>query len=77
MTLLDVRAPAGRAEIGDWPDLSDPATRSELTADAVKALPRLLARMAQESAGGSRRGPAHPGLATAGDLHRAARPAPG
>lgn len=43
MTLLDVRAPAGRAEIGDWPDLSDPATRSELTADAVKALPRLQA----------------------------------
>ena len=44
MTLLDVRAPASRAEIGEWPDLSDAATRVALTADAVTALPRLQSR---------------------------------
>jgi len=44
VTLLDVRTPAARAEIGEWPDLSDATTRAVLTADAVKALPRLQSR---------------------------------
>ena len=44
MTLLDVRTPAARAEIGEWPDLSDAATRAALTVAAVEALPRLQSR---------------------------------
>lgn len=44
MSLLDVRAPATRAELGEWPDLSDAATRTALTTDAVTALPRLQQR---------------------------------
>jgi len=41
MTLLDVRAPAERHEVGQWPDMNDPGRRAELTPAAVKAARRL------------------------------------
>ena len=44
MTLLDVRAPATRFEIGGWPDLNEAAKRAELTPAAVKAVVRLAQR---------------------------------
>ncbi len=44
MTLHDIRSPAARGEIGDWPDLSNAVTRVQLTTDAVAALPRLQQR---------------------------------
>lgn len=44
MTGLDLRAPAARHELGDWPDLSDAATRVGLTGPALAALPQLQRR---------------------------------
>jgi hypothetical protein len=41
MTALDVRSPATRAEVGEWPDLNDPRRRAELTPAALKAMRRL------------------------------------
>lgn len=44
MTLLDVRTPAERFEVGTWPDLADPAVRAELTPAAVRGIARLADR---------------------------------
>jgi hypothetical protein len=44
MTTLDVRAPAARFEVGQWPDLNDARRRAELTPAALKALARLQER---------------------------------
>ena len=41
MTALDLRAPASRYEVAEWPDLADPAERRRLTPAALRALPRL------------------------------------
>lgn len=41
MRTLDIRTPATRAEVGSWPDLTDPATRAKLTPAAVTAVRRL------------------------------------
>lgn len=41
MSIVDVRVPASRYEVGDWPDLRDGATRSELTPVSIQAMVRL------------------------------------
>lgn len=44
MTMLDVGLPAAPLEVGEWPDLSEHATRVALTPSAVKAVARLADR---------------------------------
>ncbi len=49
MSFVDVRTPASRLEVGQWPDLNDARRRAELTPAAVKALAETCRRL--ESAG--------------------------
>jgi hypothetical protein len=44
MTIHDVRSPATRFEVGEWPDLNDPGRRAELSPAALKAARRLAER---------------------------------
>lgn len=44
MSILDVRRPATRSELGTWPDLSDSGVRQELTPSAIGAIERLTDR---------------------------------
>lgn len=44
MTLMDVRTPATRSEVGTWPDLALASRRAELTPAALKGLMRLADR---------------------------------
>ena len=44
MSLVDVRSPARRGEVGAWPDLADRGRRVALTPAAVRGLARLAER---------------------------------
>lgn len=44
MSVLDVREPASRFEVGQWPDLGDPVRRAELTPAALAGMGRLADR---------------------------------
>lgn len=43
MSLVDVRVPATRFEVGEWPDLTDADVRARLTPAAVRGVARLAA----------------------------------
>ena len=41
MTVVDLRAPASRYEVAEWPDLANASERRRLTPATLRALPRL------------------------------------
>lgn len=44
MTITNIRIPASTSELGEWPDLSEPEMRAQLTPAAVAGMARLAER---------------------------------